>query len=188
MNQIQNVEITLTLKLPDAKNPSALLAKVEEALRLNQFPPSMGNLKGFTRHVTNREVNGDTLTVDARVGTDHAKPTVMNLGGVVAAVSATAMMASIFSEPDNISVQSALIIADPNSRRAAALMTLQKGTDVPTTDDNGKVSIPLPRQQVAFTTMDTPDDQIVQETWSESGKAFLEKAWAYLEAGCQTSN
>lgn len=186
---MQEIEIALMIHLPDAVNSQRILAAIAMTFESNNFPPGLANVKGFTRHVVERASDDRSLSLLARVNVEQAKPTIMNMGNVLTAAASSVLIYSMVNEPNSISVETKIMIGDEQTGRVAVLLTSQGADDVKLqVDSSGLPTILAPKLQAAFNDTAKTGDVILLSPWDQSGNAFLEKAWAYLEAGYQTAN
>lgn len=187
MNKMQNIEVLFRINLPDAVDPKKALLAVEDMFKNHRYPPNFAAVKGFSKHIVNRELGVRTLDLLARIPADKAKPTIPNIGLASAAALAAVLMSTIFSEPKSIAVELTTMIGDPQTKRVAVHTLYQGGDDVKINPD-GPPRLYAPRHAASFVTDAEFTDTIALEPTDISGKEFLEKAWAFLEAAYEIKN
>lgn len=190
---MKSIKIFFMVTVEKSTNPTALLENLVNRLKNGDLPSSMGNVKGFMRHVTDAKVIGNKAVFTADVEYAKARPTIYNLGRVTAAALSSVLMGSLFTEPNSIDFSAGFLISDPNTGRAAAYTISQPASDVSIQSDGGFPQIAAPVIQAGFSEMVSEAepqslDSIRLEVWRGSGQALLEQIWTFLESNQSQAN
>lgn len=181
--------VLYVLKLPDAKNSQTVLTKIARALQCNNMPPGVGNVKGFMRHVTDVKVEDHQLVLTASVPYNALTPTILNLGQILRGGAVLAMLETMFSDPDPVTVISMVTIEDFRTRRFTYCSITSFPDDAKGAAKTGKVIEPLMLAAFVENT-DKADLKNIEDTiipWETGVGALLQATATYLESGHATT-
>lgn len=190
---MKSIKIFFMVTVEKSTNPTVLLQNLVNRLKSGDLPSSMGNVKGFMRHVTDAKVVDNKAVFTADVEYAKARPTIYNLGRVTAAAMGSVLMGSLFTEPNSIDFGAGFLITDPSTGRAAAYTISQPATDVSLQTDGGFPQVTAPVIRAGFSEMVSVHeplslDSIRLEVWRGSGQALLEQIWTFLESNQSQAN